>query len=98
MARDGTDAGAADRRAAARPPHLARVTLAAETGVLVLGGALTEAGRMVGSITVTAHDSDAAADAWWAQDPYVTGGVWHSVTRYGTRMVGLPYAPLPGGT
>ena len=96
IAQDGTDPGAAGRRAAARPPHLERVTQAAGMGVLALGGALIEGGRMAGSITVTAHASDAAAEAWWAEDPYVTGGVWHSVTRYGTRMVGLPYAPLPG--
>ena len=96
IARDGTDPGAAERRAAVRAAHLARVIPAAEAGILLLGGALMEAGRMVGSITVTAHASDAEAEAWWAEDPYVTGDVWRQVTRYGTRLVGLPYAPLPG--
>ena len=96
IGRDGTDPGAAERRVAARAAHLARVTTAAEAGLLTLGGALTQGGRMVGSIAVTAHDSDAAATAWWAEDPYITGDVWRDVTRYGTRMVGLPYAKLPG--
>lgn len=96
IARDGTDASAPERRAAARAAHLARVVPAAVAGLLAMGGALTQGGRMVGSIAVTAHDSDAAAEAWWAEDPYVTGDVWRDVTRYGTRFVGLPYAPLPG--
>ena len=96
IGRDGTDPGAPDRRAAARGSHLARVEPAARDGLLVLGGALTQGGRMIGSIAVTAHDSDAAADAWWAEDSYVTQGVWREVTRYGTRLVGLPYATLPG--
>ena len=96
IARDGTDAGAAQRRAAVRGPHLERVTPAAEAGLLTLGGALMRGPAMVGSIAVTAHASDAAAEAWWAEDPYVTGDVWRQVTRYGTRMAGLPYAALPG--
>jgi len=96
IARDGVDPGAPDRRSAVRAAHLARVMPAAEAGLLALGGALTEGGRMVGSIAVTAHASDSEAEAWWAEDPYVTGDVWRSVTRYGTRMAGLPYAPLPG--
>jgi uncharacterized protein YciI len=98
IGRDGTDPAAPDRRAAVRAEHLARVTTAAEAGLLILGGALTQGGRMVGSIAVTAHESDAAAEAWWAEDPYITGDVWRDVTRYGTRLVGLPYAVLPGAS
>ena len=96
IGRDGSDPAAPERRAAVRAAHLARVIPAAEAGLLALGGALTQGGRMVGSIAVTAHDSDAAAAAWWAEDPYVTGDVWREVTRYGTRFVGLPYAALRG--
>ncbi len=94
---DGTDAQAPARRAAARPTHMARVTPAAEEGLLVLGGAIMRGKDMVGSIAVTAHASDAEAEAWWAEDPYLTGDVWRRVTRYGTRLVGLPYHALPGG-
>ncbi len=97
IGRDGDDAAAAERRAAVRAPHLARVMPAAEAGLLILGGALMRGPAMVGSIAVTAHASDAEAEAWWAEDPYVTGDVWRRVTRYGTRLVGLPYRPLPMG-
>lgn len=94
---DADDAGAPARRAAVRPAHFARVQDAAREGLLVLGGAILDGrGTMRGSIAITAHPSDAEAEAWWAEDPYVTGGVWQRVERWGTRMVGLPYHPLPG--
>ncbi len=94
---DGTDADAPARRAAVRPAHVARVESSARDGVLALGGAMLDAaGGMVGSITITAHASDAAAEAFWNDDPYMTGGVWQRMQRWGTRMVGLPYQPLPG--
>lgn len=93
---DGADAQAPARRAAVRPAHMARVTPAAEAGLLVMGGAIMRGAEMVGSIAITAHATDAEAAAWWAEDPYLTGDVWRQVTRYGTRFVGLPYHPLPG--
>jgi uncharacterized protein YciI len=94
---DGTDPEAPARRAAVRASHLARVISAAESGLLAMGGAIMRGQSMVGSIAITAHASDAEAEAWWAEDPYIIGDVWQRVTRYGTRMVGLPYHPLPGG-
>jgi uncharacterized protein YciI len=94
---DGTDPQAPSRRAAVRESHLARVISAAESGLLAMGGAIMRGQSMVGSIAITAHASDAEAEAWWAEDPYITGDVWQRVTRYGTRMVGLPYHKLPGG-
>jgi uncharacterized protein YciI len=98
LAWDGTDADAPARRAAARPAHVTRIEPFARNGTLVLGGALLDAqGGMTGSITVTAHVTDAAAEAFWNEDPYMTDGVWRRVQRWGTRMVGLPYQPLPGG-
>lgn len=97
IAMDGTDADAPARRAAARPAHLARVTPMAADGTLALGGAiLDEAGAMRGSIMVTRHATDAAARAWMADDPYMTGGVWRDVTMHGTRFAPLPYRGLPG--
>lgn len=97
IARDGTDAQAPARRAAARDAHLARVEPAARDGTLALGGALLDtAGGMAGSIAITRHASDRDAEDWWAEDAYTTGGVWRRVERWGTRMVGLPYHPLPG--
>jgi len=98
IAHDATDEGAAARRAAARPPHFERVAGWARDGVLALGGAIMDADgkRMIGSIAITAHGSDDEAEAAWAPDPYVAGGVWHEIRRWGTRFATLPYRPLPG--
>ena len=97
VAMDGTDAGAAARRAAARPAHIERVGAMAADGTLTMGGAiLDEAGAMRGSIVVSRHATDAAARAWMAEDPYVTGGVWQDITMHGTRFAPLPYRALPG--
>ena len=97
VALDGTDAGAAARRAAVRPAHIERVTAMAADGTLTMGGAiLDEAGAMRGSIVVSRHATDAAAKAWMAEDPYMTGGVWQDITMHGTRFAPLPYRPLPG--
>ena len=73
------------------------LTVGTGASVLAMGGAIMRGQSMVGSIAITAHASDAEAEAWWAEDPYITGDVWQRVTRYGTRMVGLPYHKLPGG-
>ena len=97
VALDGTDDGAAARRAAVRPAHLERVMSMAADGTLTMGGAvLDEAGGMRGSIVVTRHATDEAARAWVAADPYSTGGVWRDVTMHGTRFAPLPYKALPG--
>ena len=97
IALDGTDEGAAARRAAVRPAHLARVTSMAADGTIALGGAvLDEIGAMRGSIVVTRHATDEAARAGVAEDPYSTGGVWQDITMHGTRFAPLPYRPLPG--
>ncbi len=98
IARDGADEGAEARRLAVRGAHMERVSPMAADGTLAVGGAILDApnGRMVGSIAVTAHADDAAARAWMAEDPYVTGGVWRDVSLHGTRFAPLPYRPLPG--
>ncbi|RAI58340.1 hypothetical protein DOO78_14620 [Roseicella frigidaeris] len=98
LAHDGRDAGAAARRQAVRAQHIARVGPMAESGLLAIGGAILDAGgAMIGSVAVTAHDTDAAARAWMAEDPYVTGGVWQETVLHGTRFAPLPWQALPGG-
>jgi len=96
---DGTDAGALDRRMAARPAHFARVAPLAADGTLLFGGAIFDApgGRMIGSIAATRHTSHDAARAWVAEDPYATGDVWREVVVHATAFRPLPYAPLPHG-
>jgi uncharacterized protein YciI len=98
IAMDGADAEAPARRMAVRAAHMARVAPLAADGTLTLGGAILDpaAERMIGSIAVTAHASDAAARDWMAADPYVTGGVWRDIALHGTRLAPLPYRPLPG--
>ncbi len=89
------DAPGADREAH-RVPHLDRVRASAADGTLALGGALLDSrGSMVGSIAVTRHATVEEAAAFWAADPYVTGGVWGQVSRFPTRFAPLPYAELP---
>lgn len=89
--------GAATRRAAARPGHFDRVRAFAEDGTLACGGALLDArGEMVGSIAITRHATVAEAREFWAEDPYVTQGVWGQMDFYPTRFAPLPYHPLPG--
>ncbi|WP_458094896.1 YciI family protein [Roseomonas sp. WA12] len=95
---DGQDADALARRLAVRDAHLARVRPAALDGTLTVGGAILDApgGAMRGSVAITAHPDLDTARAWWAQDPYVTGGVWQRVSWHATRFPPLPYRPLPG--
>jgi uncharacterized protein YciI len=97
IARDGTDAGAEARRLAVRPLHMARVTSLAEDGTLLFGGAILDApeGRMTGSVAVTRHADHAAAQRFWAEDPYVAQGVWREMEWYGSLLRPLAYKPLP---
>jgi uncharacterized protein YciI len=97
IAMDGQDEGAAARRQAARPAHLARVGPLAEDGTLLFGGAILDApdGSMVGSVAVTRHTSHAQAKRFWSADPYLTGDVWQQVALYGTLLRPLEYKPLP---
>ncbi|TCZ66904.1 hypothetical protein EXY23_00265 [Roseicella aquatilis] len=98
IAHDGKDPGAPERRLAVREAHLARVRPMAADGTLAVGGAILDATgqRMVGSVAVIARDTDDAARAWMAEDPYVTGKVWQDIALHGTRFAPLPWRPLPG--
>ena len=80
IARDGTDDDAKARRAAARPAHLERTAPLVERGAILLGGAiLDDAGDMVGSVVLADFSTREELDAWLADDPYVTGGVWREI-------------------
>lgn len=95
IAHDGDDADAPARRAAHREAHFARVRAFAEDGTLALGGAILDTGgAMRGSVAVTRHATLAEAERFWAEDPYVAGGVWRRVERFRTRIAPLPYRPL----
>ncbi len=80
LAYDGTDPAAEARRGAARNAHLARIMPMVERGEVVLGGAiLDDAEVMIGSAAIVDFPTRADLDAWLAQDPYVTGGVWQRI-------------------
>ncbi len=98
IAMDGTNAGAAERRAKARPAHLAGLKPLLDAGRVRLGGAILDApeGAMIGSIMAVTAPDEAAARALVAQDPYMQEGVWQSVSVQRWRIGPQPYKKLPG--
>jgi hypothetical protein len=86
IAHDGTDAGAKERRASARPAHLEGIAAFVARGEVLVGGALLdEAGDMVGSVLIVDFATRAALDAWMENDPYVTQGVWQEIEIHDYR-------------
>lgn len=79
IARDGTDEGAAARRAASRAAHLA--TLERLRPHMLMGAAtLNDAGQMNGSVMVVEFPDRAGLDAWLATEPYLLNDVWREVS------------------
>lgn len=78
---DGTDADAPARRMAARPNHLETYAALKKNGNSIAGGAiLDDEGNMIGSAMLLEFPSREEFDEWYNNDPYVTGGVWKTVT------------------
>ena len=70
IAYDGTDGGAAERRQAARPAHIVRVSELKEAGHIRIGGAiLDDDGAPVGSAAVFEFADRAAFDRYLEADP-----------------------------
>ncbi len=75
-----------EKRASARPDHLARLEALKQQGRLLLAGPFPaldtetpgEAG-FTGSLVVAEFDSLEAAQNWAAADPYVSAGVYDQV-------------------
>ncbi len=81
------------RRATYRVPHLRLAHAAAERGELLLGGAVGD--PVESAMLLFAGDSDAAARAFAAADPYVLNGL---VTRWDVQpwaTVAGPHAAAP---
>lgn len=77
---DGTDAGALDRRMAAREAHMASFMKRRERGEHLYAGALLdEEETMIGSVMIVDYPSREALDAWLAEEPYVLGKVWETI-------------------
>lgn len=76
-----------ERRAAARPAHLARIQPLVDAGRVVIAGPLPNIDSadpgpagMSGSLIVAEFASLEEAQHWIDGDPYVTEGVFNSVT------------------
>jgi uncharacterized protein YciI len=96
MAWDGTDADAPARRLAVRPSHLEGIQPLVDRGNILVGGAiLDESGTMVGSVLLTDFESREDLDAWLADDPYVTSGVWSQVDVRPYRAAEGSWMPSP---
>jgi uncharacterized protein len=94
IARDADDADAQARRAAVRPAHLESLRPFVERGRILVGGAiLDDSGAMVGSVLLAEFDDRGELDQWLDQDPYVTGGVWHSVEVHPFRTASGAWMP-----
>lgn len=80
IAQDGRDEEALQRRMAARPRHLECAKKLKAAGRYVTGGAiLDEQGTMKGSVMILTFETDEAFQDWYAQEPYITEGVWKSI-------------------
>jgi len=96
VARDGTDAGAGERRMRARPAHLAVLARWAAAGRLTLGVPLfREDGAVAGSVMVLAGEDELGVKEYLADEPFAREGVWVAYDAIPFRLAGLPYPPLP---
>jgi uncharacterized protein YciI len=81
----GKDHPGGEPRKAARPDHLEFV--AGQQKKIVYGGPLIEADAMVGSLFVFDLPDRAALDAYMAQDPYFTRGIFATIDIYESRWM-----------
>ena len=78
---DGTDAGAAERRKAARAEHLEGVAAMVESGMSIMGAAiLDDDGAMIGSVMTLSVESREQLDEWLSAEAYVVQKIWKTVT------------------
>ncbi len=77
--RDGSDAGALERRMNAREEHMRGVDeLVRKKRLLYAAAMLDDAGTMIGSTMIVDFESREALDLYLATEPYVTGKVWEA--------------------
>lgn len=86
--------GSLDKRVAARPDHLARLTALRDEGRLLVAGPIPAIDSedpgpagFTGSMVVVEFDSLEDAKAWAKDDPYVAAGVYDQVDIH-------PYKPV----
>jgi uncharacterized protein YciI len=97
IAMDGSDAGAAARRAAIRPRHLPVIERWAAAGELAFAGPIVASdGRFAGSILLLEVASEAQARRYLDEEPFAQGEVWQKITLRRFTILPLPYRPLAG--
>lgn len=79
LAYDGTDSQALERRLQARAAHIALGNKFRASGNMLLGVALLEDEKMIGSMLVVDFPSREDVEKWLAIEPYVTGEVWKKI-------------------
>ncbi|RED99751.1 YciI family protein [Marinoscillum furvescens] len=67
------------RRKEQRAAHLEGAKKLKEEGKLLYAVAMIEEGQMKGSVMVMDFDTPAELEAWKAEEPYITGGVWDQI-------------------
>ena len=79
--------GTLEKRLAARPDHVARLTALVDEGRLLIAGPHPAVDSpdpgpagFTGSLVVAEFDSLEAARAWSGEDPYIAAGVYGNVT------------------
>ena len=87
---DCTDAEGLSRRMAVREKHLAGASALRANGHYILGGAkLDDDGKMIGSTMVLQFPTQEDFDAYYAQEPYITGKVWGDIKVYKFRLANI---------
>jgi hypothetical protein len=80
IGRDGSDAGALERRMQVREAHMRGVDeLVQQKRLLYAAAMLDDAGAMIGSIMIVDFASREELDRYLEKEPYVTGNVWQSI-------------------
>ena len=79
LGKDGDDEQALDRRMGQRPKHFDGARHLKAHDNFVIGGAmLDDNGQMKGSAMIVQFETEDELNAWLADEPYITGKVWHS--------------------
>lgn len=70
---------ALEKRLAVRQAHIDYIEKLKQAGKVIIGVALTDNDKMIGSCLVTLFDSQAEVDAYLKEEPYVLNGVWEKI-------------------
>ena len=81
----GKDPPGGDARRRHRPAHLEFVE--GQQAKIIYGGPLLEGGEMIGSLFVFDLPDRAALDAYMAEDPYFTPGIFATIEIYESRWM-----------